>query len=51
VSSRATIPNVAAEITLKLSSSVQAPPQRVFEAMTDPDQVTEWWGPRGIHLS
>jgi uncharacterized protein YndB with AHSA1/START domain len=39
---------VAAEITLKLSSSVQAPPQRVFEAMTDPDQVTESWGPEGF---
>jgi uncharacterized protein YndB with AHSA1/START domain len=39
---------VAAEITLKLSSSVQTPPQRVFEAMTDPDQVTESWGPEGF---
>ena len=39
---------VAAELTVKLSSSVQAPPQRVFEAMTDPNQVAEWWGPEGF---
>jgi uncharacterized protein YndB with AHSA1/START domain len=39
---------VAAEITLELSSTVQAPPQLVFEAMTDPDQVAEWWGPEGV---
>jgi uncharacterized protein YndB with AHSA1/START domain len=39
---------VAGEITVKLSSSVQAPAQRVFEAMTDPNQVAEWWGPEGF---
>jgi uncharacterized protein YndB with AHSA1/START domain len=39
---------VAAELTVKLSSSVQAPPQRVFEAMTDPNQVADWWGPEGF---
>jgi uncharacterized protein YndB with AHSA1/START domain len=39
---------VAADITVKLSSSVQAPAQRVFEAMTDPNQVAEWWGPEGF---
>jgi uncharacterized protein YndB with AHSA1/START domain len=39
---------VAAEITVKLSSSVQAAPERVFDAMTDPNQVAEWWGPEGF---
>jgi uncharacterized protein YndB with AHSA1/START domain len=39
---------VADEITVKLSGSVQASPQRVFEAMTDPNQVAEWWGPDGF---
>ena len=39
---------MAAELTVKLSSSVQAPPQRVFEAMTDPNQVADWWGPEGF---
>jgi uncharacterized protein YndB with AHSA1/START domain len=39
---------VAAEITVKLLSSVQAAPPRVVEAMTDPNQVAEWWGPEGF---
>ena len=39
---------MAGELTVKLSSSVQAPAQRVFEAMTDPNQVAEWWGPEGF---
>ena len=39
---------MASEITVKLIRSVQAPPQRVFEAMTDPNQVAEWWGPEGF---
>jgi uncharacterized protein YndB with AHSA1/START domain len=39
---------VAADITVKLIRSVQAPAQRVFEAMTDPNQVAEWWGPEGF---
>jgi uncharacterized protein YndB with AHSA1/START domain len=43
-----TIASVAAELTVKLSCMVQAPPQRVFEAMTDPEQVAEWWGPEGF---
>jgi uncharacterized protein YndB with AHSA1/START domain len=39
---------VAAQLTIKLSVSVQASPQRVFDAMTDPEQVAEWWGPVGF---
>jgi Activator of Hsp90 ATPase homolog 1-like protein len=36
-----TISSVAAQ----LSRMVEASPQRVFEAMTDPEQVAKWWGP------
>ena len=36
---------VAAEITLTLSSTV-VPTTDVFRAMTDRDQVAEWWGPK-----
>src|SRR5713101_3055168 len=25
-----------------------APRERVFEAMTDPKQVVQWWGPKGF---
>jgi uncharacterized protein YndB with AHSA1/START domain len=39
---------VTAELTVELSRIVQAPPQRVFEAMTEPEQVAEWWGPNGF---
>jgi uncharacterized protein YndB with AHSA1/START domain len=40
-----TISSVAAQLTVKLSRMVEASPQRVFEAMTDPEQVAKWWGP------
>ena len=38
----------AAQLTVKVSGIVQASPQRVFDAMTDPEQVAEWWGPEGF---
>jgi len=39
---------VAAQLTVRVIRMVQAPPQRVFEAMTDPEQVAMWWGPDGF---
>jgi uncharacterized protein YndB with AHSA1/START domain len=33
------------ELSFPLSRIVEAPPQRVFEAMTEPEQVARWWGP------
>ena len=27
---------------------INAPPARVFDAWTDPEQVVKWWGPRGF---
>jgi uncharacterized protein YndB with AHSA1/START domain len=39
---------VAAQLTVKLSGIVQASPQRVFDAMTDPEQIAEWWRPEGF---
>jgi uncharacterized protein YndB with AHSA1/START domain len=36
------------ELTLQLSRTVKATPERVFEAMTDPEQVARWWGPKGF---
>jgi uncharacterized protein YndB with AHSA1/START domain len=27
---------------------VAAPPERVFRALTDPQQLTEWWGQKGM---
>ena len=28
-----------------------ATPERVFAALTDPDELVQWWGPRGISTS
>ena len=39
---------MAAELIFELRRIVDAPPHRVFEAMTDPEQVAQWWGPEGF---
>jgi uncharacterized protein YndB with AHSA1/START domain len=28
---------------------IAAPPARVFEAITDPNQTPQWWGQQGVH--
>jgi uncharacterized protein YndB with AHSA1/START domain len=28
---------------------IAAPPERVFQAMTDPAQLSQWWGQKGIY--
>lgn len=28
---------------------IAAPPERVFEALTDPQQVVRWWGEKGVY--
>jgi uncharacterized protein YndB with AHSA1/START domain len=35
------------ERQIKAERILDAPRERVFEAMTTPDQVEKWWGPRG----
>ena len=39
---------MGAELIFELSRTVEASPERVFEAMTDPEQVAQWWGPEGF---
>ena len=39
---------MGAELIFELSRIVEDSPQRVFEAMTDPEQVAQWWGPEGF---
>ena len=39
---------MAAQLIVRLFGMVQALPARVFEAMTDPEQVAKWWGPQGF---
>lgn len=36
---------------LKISRLYDAPLQVVWDAWTDPEQVAEWWGPRGFTLT
>jgi uncharacterized protein YndB with AHSA1/START domain len=28
---------------------IAAPPERVFQAMTDPAQTSQWWGQKGVY--
>ena len=35
--------------TLRLSRFIPAPPDRVFNAWTDPDEMRKWWGPQGVN--
>jgi uncharacterized protein YndB with AHSA1/START domain len=39
---------VGATLTVTLSVTVNGSRHRVFAAMTDPEQVAEWWGPKGF---
>jgi uncharacterized protein YndB with AHSA1/START domain len=36
---------------LHLTRDVPASPSRVFRALTDPDDLTAWWGPHGFTTS
>jgi uncharacterized protein YndB with AHSA1/START domain len=33
---------------VRISRVVDAPRERVWDAMTDPKQIVHWWGPRGF---
>ncbi len=41
------ITSVAAK-ELVVERTFAAPPERVFDAFTDPQQLTQWWWPRGF---
>jgi uncharacterized protein YndB with AHSA1/START domain len=43
-----TIVSVVTTLTVRLLVTVDGSPRRVFAAMTDPEQVAEWWGPNGF---
>ncbi len=33
--------------TLTLAREISAPPERVFHALTDPEELMKWWGAKG----
>ncbi len=35
-------------LEVSLSRVFDAPPERLFAAFTDPEQIPGWWGPRGM---
>jgi uncharacterized protein YndB with AHSA1/START domain len=35
-------------VELEFVRTYDAPRQLVWDAWTDPDQITQWWGPRGV---
>lgn len=35
-------------ITLVVRRTIRASPERLFDAWTRPEQLTEWWGPEGV---
>lgn len=41
-------PAPAAETELRMTRRLPAPPERVFRAWTAPDEVREWFGPKGM---
>jgi len=38
---------VRPETTLRLTRTFRAPRDTVFQAWTDPEELTRWWGPPG----
>jgi len=34
---------------IQLAIQIAAPPQRVFDALTDPRQLMQWWGQKGMY--
>jgi uncharacterized protein YndB with AHSA1/START domain len=35
--------------TIQAQIHIAAPPERVFQALTDPRQLLQWWGQKGIY--
>jgi uncharacterized protein YndB with AHSA1/START domain len=41
--------NLTASDTIVREISIKAPAERIFEALTDPDQRLKWWGAEGVY--
>jgi uncharacterized protein YndB with AHSA1/START domain len=38
----------ASSASLQMRKVIRASPERVFHAWTNPDELTKWWGPKGV---
>jgi uncharacterized protein YndB with AHSA1/START domain len=47
----ATITVTPDQDTIVAQVFIAAPPERVFQALTDPDQRRQWWGQQGLYRS
>ena len=43
------LPTVKTEREMIISRVFDAPPEQVFRAWVEPEQVQQWWGPEGFH--
>ena len=41
-------PKATGEKEMVVSRIINAPREKVFEAFTDPEHISEWWGPNGF---
>jgi uncharacterized protein YndB with AHSA1/START domain len=42
-------PASADGLTLTMRRTIEASAERLYEAWVDPEQLLDWWGPRGVH--
>ena len=45
----ATATFTSAQDAVQVEIFIAAPPERVFQAITDPQQATQWWGQQGVY--
>jgi uncharacterized protein YndB with AHSA1/START domain len=45
----ATATFTSAQDAVQVEIFIAAPPERVFQAITDPHQATQWWGQQGVY--
>lgn len=45
----ATVALTPDQSTISAEIRIAAPPERVFAALTDPQQVPQWWGQQGVY--
>lgn len=42
---------MGSQLALHITRVLPAPRSRVYRALTEPDEIAQWWGPRGFTLA